>query len=125
MIKHLYETTIFVPYSLKDRLTIYKMIKKQLDSMAVDHKKYRGFCLLLANAQGKLAAMQAVGIQRQLDQWDFIDFPELKAYRPPFLVTSYGTPGGVFWYALNEAGNNRRRQIIDEIITQVRKELYG
>jgi len=125
MIKHLYETTTFVPYSLTDRLIIYKMIKKQLDSMAVDQNGYIGFCRLLANAQVKFAAMEAVGIQRQLDQWDLIDFPELKAYRPARFVTSYGTPGGVFWYALNEEGNNRRQIIINAVIAQVRKELYG
>jgi hypothetical protein len=116
-----------IPYSLEQKLSIYRAVRKFLIDTKGDEAmlKARGFCLILAHVirlQFHFDSYEVFKCRPQFNQSDTVEetaFPELMKYKPNLLVFSDGEPNGLFWFDIYEAGNQRRLEIMDEIIKEL------
>lgn len=122
--KHLYEVDpVPTPYTNDDKIIIYKRVLKY---MLADIEKDipHGLCHYMIRGINDLRAMQSVTINRagflSEETMETTSFPELIKYKPFVTVNSYGVPGGVYWFALDPEGMEKRVSIVTEILTNLK-----
>lgn len=112
------------PYSNDDKIIIYEVALKCMQK-GIKEGNVHGLCHYMALGYCYLSTIQLVDIAgRGFWSEESIEeslFPELMKYKPETNVNYCGSPGGIFWFALDKAGMQRRVDIITEILTNLKQ----
>jgi len=105
-------------YTLEEKLELYIGALDYLRLKALE-ERYEGFCrvmeVIVATYYAKHPS-RIVAFFYGNHLMPRSPFPELLAFKPHELVFSSGEPDGLFWFPLNEEGNNKRVEILKLII---------
>lgn len=105
-------------YTLEEKLELYIAALDYLRLNAFG-ENYKGLCAAIDVAINKFkykySSRSVCMFSDNHPMWRS-PLPELLVFMPKSLVFSTGEPGGLFWFPLDEEGNNRRVEILELII---------
>lgn len=116
-------------YTTEEKLAIYTVVREELAEVIME---CNGFCVLMRKAIGKVFGFKYYTCEeydfykethRKFDSDDSIEespFPELIIHHPKELVFSTGESNGLFWFSTYGEGIQKRLQIIDIIINELK-----
>jgi hypothetical protein len=107
-------------YTLEEKLELYI---GALDFLRGLDESYVGLCRAMKVAVERFTVKYAL-----IHAMQFYDnhlmiyspFPELLVFKPVSLVFSNGVPNGPFWFPLDEEGQNKRVEILELIIKNLK-----
>lgn len=114
-------------YTLEEKLELYTKALEFLKWKGIA-ESYVGLCRAM-----EVAVKRFVVKHPLINEMYFYDhhlmiyspFPELLVFKPVKLVFSDGAPNGLFWYPLDEDGQNRRVEILELIIKNLQDGRLG